>query len=473
MDKAVLEFKKVAIKSYKKVEEIPFDFVRKMMSVAVVGPQGRTLITKGAPEEVLKRCSTYLHNKTSQPIKTADKAKILKYYEAVSQEGYRVLAVAIKRKIVTKKEYSIKDEKDLELLGFVAFLDPPRQDIKDVLARLSGLGVDIKIITGDNELVAQKICQEVGLPIKGIVLGSQINRLNDESFGLKAEKCTVFARFSPDQKNRVMTVLRARKHVVGYLGDGINDALSLKTSDVGISVKNAVDVAQESADMVLTKKSLKSLVDGIVEGRKVFANTMKYIMMGLSSNFGNMFSVAGAIFFIPFLPMLPVQILLNNFLYDFSQIAIPTDNVDSDWIKSPRRWNLQFVKRFMYVFGPISSLFDFLTFFILYYIFAASPTVFQTGWFMESLATQVLVIYVIRTKHFPLVKSRPSGPLFWGTVGAVVAGWLIPYTPVGEFFKFTPLPPKILLSIGLLVIAYLLIVELSKRLFYRKYGFGE
>jgi Mg2+-importing ATPase len=472
LDKAVLEYKKAEITNYKKVEEIPFDFVRKMMSIVVDGPEGKVLITKGAPEEILTRCAYYSSQKNEKkPLSDEIKKTALDYYMQLSTDGHRVLAVAKKVDLQPKEKYTHKDERELELIGFVAFLDPAKKGVKEVLVKLEASGIEIKIITGDNELVAKKICTDVGLKIKGVILGEDINGLTDDALRVRAEHITIFARFSPDEKNRIITVLRNGGHVVGYLGDGINDAPSIKSADVGISVENAVDVAKESADIILTQKNLNSIVEGVGEGRRAFGNTMKYIMMGLSSNFGNMFSMTGAIFFLPFLPMLPVQILLNNLIYDFSQVTIPSDNVDQEWISRPRKWNLDFIKKFMYVFGPISSIFDFLTFFVLFYVFKTNASVFQTGWFMESLATQTLVVHIIRTRQIPFLQSRASKYLIISTVTAVVVGWLIPFTFIGRFFKFSPLPINILLIISGLIIVYLGLVEVVKRMFYKRYGF--
>jgi len=469
LDNAVLTFKKIKIDQYKKFEEIPFDFTRKMMSIAVAGPAGKYLITKGAPEEILQRCRSYRQGQNTSVFSELIKTKAMAYYNKASADGYRVLAVASKTLTEIKEKYTKDDESDLELLGFVAFLDPAKQGVKKILRELKTMGVEVKVITGDNELVAERICHEVGLEVKGILLGQQMDSLTDDALKMRVEQTTIFARFSPDEKNRIINILKSNKHVVGYLGDGINDAPSLKAADVGISVNNAVDVAKESADIVLTQKSLEALVQGIIEGRRAFGNTMKYILMGLSSNFGNMFSVLGAILFVPFLPMLPIQILLNNFIYDISQITIPTDKVDDDWLKTPRRWDLKFVKKFMYVFGPISSVFDIITFALLLLVFHAGASLFQTGWFMESLATQVLVIHIIRTKALPFVESRASGWLLLSTFSAIIIGWLIPYTAVGKFFNFSPLPWPMLLMIFGLVIVYLVIVEVVKRFFYKKH----
>ena len=473
LDNAVIEYKKPEITGYKKIEEIPFDFVRKIMSIAVVGPDGRVLIAKGAPEELIERCFYYSKKNHKIPISEEIKRTAFDCYKQLSAQGYRVLAVAKKSNLLEKDKYTTEDENGLELMGFVSFFDPAKKGVKNILAKLKELGVEVKVVTGDNDLVTKKICADVGLAIKGILLGKDLGTLTDDALRIRAENSTIFARFSPDEKNRVVSVLRKSGHVVGYLGDGINDAPSLKTADVGISVENAVDVARESADIILTQKSLASIVSGIIEGRHSLGNTMKYIMMGLSSNFGNMFSVVGAIFYLPFLPMLPIQILLNNFIYDFSQITIPSDKVDPIWIARPRKWDINFIKRFMYVFGPISSVFDFLTFFVLFSVFKADRSVFQTGWFMESLATQTLVIHIIRTRQIPFLQSRASGFLLFSTFFAVAVGWIIPFTSIGRFFKFSPLPFPILLTIAGLVLAYLLLVEIAKRLFYKGYEKNE
>ena len=471
LDRAILDFKKVSIRGYKKIDEIPFDFFRKMMSVVADGPEGYIMIVKGAPEEIFKHVKTYRLGDKVLPFHKEAQAEAINYYHKISADGFRVLAVAVKKPAEQRAVYSKEDESELELLGFVSFLDPPKKGIKNILEKFHQEGVRVKVLTGDNEFVAQKICQEVGLEVRGVLLGSEIAKLTDDALGVKAESTTIFARFSPEEKSRIISALRALGHVVGYLGDGINDAPSLKNADVGISVSNAVDIAKESADIILTTKSLKSLEDGIIEGRAAFGNTMKYILMGLSSNFGNMFSMAGAILFLPFLPMLPLQILLNNFLYDFSQITIPTDKVDSDWTAQPRRWNINFIKKFMYVFGPVSSFYDFLTFFVLFFLFQSTAPVFQTGWFIESLATQTLVIYVIRTRHLPFIQSSPSKYLLLSTLLIVGIGWILPYTAIGAFFKFTPLPPVIMITIVGIVLAYLITVEIIKRFFYRTDGF--
>lgn len=471
LDQAVLNEGKLDIHEYKKTEEIPFDFHRKMLSIAVKGPEGDVLITKGAPEEVWKHCTSVQINGSSSEFTGELQKKTLEKYDLLSTQGYRVLAIGIKKIKDVKSQYTVNDETDLELIGYLAFLDPAKKGVKKVLKELNAIGVEIKIITGDNELVTQKICKDIELPIKGVLLGKDIESLTDDALRVKASQTTIFARFSPDQKNRIILALQSSGNVVGYMGDGINDAPSLRSADVGISVNNAVDVAKESADMVLTRKNLKILKEGILEGRKTFGNTMKYVLMGLSSNFGNMFSMIAAVTFLPFLPMLPIQILLNNLLYDFSQVTLPTDNVDADWIDKPRRWNFKYIKKFMIMLGPVSSFFDVATFLVLFYGFHASQAVFQTGWFIESLATQTLVIHFIRTKQIPFVQSKPGKWLVVSTLSAVTLGWIIPFTPVGAYFNFAPLPWTIMLSIVGIVAMYLVTVELLKRLFYKRYDF--
>jgi len=462
MDEAVKKFRHLDISEYKKVDEIPFDFFRKCMSVVVEKDGRRLLISKGAPEEIFNKCR----------INPKTKTEAKRVYQALSQEGFRVLAIATKEVDNDKKAYEPTDEEGMVLSGFIAFLDPPKSDVKEIVQELFKAGVQIKIITGDNELVTQKICTELQIPVQGVLLGHQIDGLTDDALRVAVEKNTIFARFSPDEKNRIILALKANGHVVGYMGDGINDAPSLKTADVGISVSNAVDVAKESADIILTKKSLQVLFDGILEGRRTFGNSMKYIMMGVSSNFGNMFSVIGAVLFLPFLPMLPLQILLNNLLYDFSQITIPGDHVDAEYIAKPKRWDMKFVKKFMITFGLISSFFDFTTFFVLYKVFHVSAAAFQTGWFIESLATQTLIIHIIRTKKIPFVQSSASLALTISTLTIVVIGWLLPFTPLAHYFGFSPLSQTILITIAAIVLCYLIMVQIGKKVFY-KYLYPE
>lgn len=494
MDEAVKKYRHLDISGYTKIDEIPFDFLRKRMSVVVEkihspkhatpslnpGEPDRILICKGAPEEIFKVCTHYYQNpkqhndndpgadlSAALPFSGEIPKQAQQVYENLSRDGYRVLAISCKKIGNTRHVYEPEDENELTLLGFIAFLDPPKTDARQIVEELEKAGVNIKIITGDNELVTRRICNELDIPVNGILLGHEIDGMTDDALRVAVEKNTIFARFSPDEKNRIIHALRQNGHVVGYMGDGINDAPSLKNADVGISVANAVDVAKESADFILTQKDLQVLYDGILEGRKTFGNSMKYIMMGVSSNFGNMFSVIGAVIFLPFLPMLPIQILFNNLLYDFSQITIPGDNVDREYIEKPKRWNMPFIRKYMLIFGLISSLFDFATFYLLFSIFKVPEAMFQTGWFIESLATQTLIIHIIRTRKTPFLQSNAAAGLTATTIGAVIIGWLIPYTPIGTFFGFAPLNTSILLWIATLVITYLITVEIGKKLFYK------
>ncbi|MDR3561058.1 MAG: magnesium-translocating P-type ATPase [Negativicutes bacterium] len=470
LDLAVTAFRKPEeAAAYTKVDEIPFDFVRRMLSVVVEGKGERLLITKGAPESLLTRCSRYLDGGDIKPL-TAEGLKIIQdRFAADSEKGNRVIAMAYKPVDAKQDKFALADETDLIFSGLLAFFDPPRASAGETIAALNGLGVQIKILTGDNEIVARKVCAEVGIPVDRVLTGTDMDRLSDEALSRVIDTTAVFARLNPVQKNRIIYLLKRKGHVVGYIGDGINDAPSLRAADVGISVNNAVDVAKESASIILLEKSLVALKDGVVEGRRTFANTMKYIMMGTSSNFGNMFSMSFASLMVPFLPMLPVQILLNNLLYDFSQVSIPTDAVDDDYIKRPRRWDIKFIRHFMLIFGPVSSLFDLLTFGLLLYVFKADQGLFQTGWFVESLATQVLVIHIIRSRYSPL-KSHASKWLTLTTTGCAVLGLIIPYTALGTFFGFVPLPLPYLAAIAGLVALYLLLVEQVKRWFFVKYG---
>lgn len=456
LDDAVLSYRQPDISGYKKKDEVPFDFSRKRMSVIVKHDDKELLICKGAPEEILKV--------TVHDADYVSKANTT--YEELSKDGFRVLAIAT-RETPGQERYSKADEKDLTLQGFIAFLDPPKEDAGKVITELAKIGVEVKIITGDNHLVTQKICKEIGLSVKGIMQGHELEHVTDDALHARVLNTTIFSRFSPDQKNRIILSLKQYHQAVGYMGDGINDAPSLKTADIGISVSNATDVAKDVADIILMKKDLMVLKEGILEGRKTFGNTMKYILMGLSSNFGNMFSVAAATVFLPFLPMLPVQILINNFIYDASQLTIPTDNVDQEYIQKPRRWNLKMITRYMFTFGLTSSVFDLLTFWLLYKYFPVDEAQFRTGWFMESLATQILVIFIIRTNHNNILKNKPGKYLVISTLACLVAGWLLPYLPFATLLGFQPLPAEVLFVIIGLVVAYLVCAELVKRFIYK------
>ncbi|MDW8022757.1 MAG: HAD-IC family P-type ATPase, partial [Nitrososphaerota archaeon] len=336
---------------------------------------------------------------------------------------------------------------------------------------LKNASIELKILTGDNELVTRKVCEHLGFDIKGVVTGSEIAQMHDDALARIVEEANVFCRVTPAQKDRIINALKNNGHIVGFLGDGINDAPSLRTADIGISVDNAADVAKESADIILLQNDLTVLHDGVLEGRKTFGNTMKYIMMGVSSNFGNMFSVAGASLFLPFLPMLPIQILLNNMLYDFSQSTIPTDEVDKEYLKKPKRWDIHFVRRFMVCLGPVSSLFDFLTFFVMLFIFNASEPLFQTAWFIESLTSQTLVIFAIRTKRSPFWKSKPSKLLLLSSIAIIISALMLPYTPLGEIFKFARPPAAFFVALATILAAYVTLAEIIKKWFYRRYGY--
>jgi P-type Mg2+ transporter len=480
LDEAILVHEKIDITGYQKIDEVPFDFVRRRVSVVVEKDRQRFFIGKGAPEEIFK-VSSYCeidgvhYDFTDELRKRAEQ----KYYD-LSSEGFRVLGVAYKKLREEKTVYSVNDERDMVFMGFVAFLDPPKETAKESLRLLSKAGIELKILTGDNEQVARKTCESLGFEIKGVALGSEIGSMSDEALSRIVEEDNVFARVNPVQKDRIITLLKNNGHVVGFMGDGINDAPSLKTSDVGISVNNAVDVAKESADIILLKNDLTVLGEGVLEGRKTFGNTMKYIMMGVSSNFGNMFSVAGASLILPFLgfdflPMLPIQILLNNLLYDLSQSAITTDNVDPDYVEKPKRWDIGYIRSFMFSLGPVSSLFDFLTFFIM--LFAFLPFVmldmreplFQTAWFLESLITQTLVIFAIRTRKSPFWKSKPGKYLVLSSLVIVVVALIIPFTGFGvTYFKFTTLPPQFFAVLIGLILAYLALAEIVKHWFYKR-----
>jgi len=472
LDDAILKHKEIDVKNYSKVDEVPFDFTRKRISVVVEENGQRFLITKGAPEEIIKVCS-YCECGDKIPNLTGElRKKIEQKYHDLSSEGFRVLAISYKKIRDKRQVYSVNDETEMVFLGFIAFLDPPKITAKESLQLLRKSGVELKVITGDNELVTKKICEQLGFEIKGIVLGSEIAQVQDNALARVVEEANIFVRVTPVQKDRIINALKKNGHVVGFLGDGINDAPSMKTADVGISVANATDVAKESADIILLKKSLRVLQEGVLEGRKTFGNTMKYILMGTSSNFGNMFSVAIASLVLPFLPMLPIQILLNNLLYDVSELAIPTDNVDPEYVEKPKRLDIPFVKKFMIFLGPISSIFDLLTFFIMLAIFNATAPLFQTAWFIESLFTQSLIIFVIRTRRTPFYKSAPSRLLILSTSIILGLALMIPFTPFGELFQFVRLPLTFLVLLAGLIGAYLVLVELVKKWFYRKYAIG-
>ncbi len=468
LDEAILKHREVETEQYQKIDEVPFDFIRRRVSIVVEREGQRFFIAKGAPEEILKVCAYYELDKVISDLMDENRLKIEEKYREFSAQGLRVLGVAYKRLKEDKAVYSISDESDMIFLGFVAFLDPPKETAKQSIQLLTKAGIELKILTGDNELVTKKVCDELGFEVKGVMLGGDIVNKTDEALMATVEEANVFCRVNPAQKDRIITLLKKNGHVVGYMGDGINDAPSLKTCDVGISVDNAVDVARESADIILSQNDLTVLAEGVFEGRKTFGNTMKYIMISVSSNFGNMFSVAGAALFLTFLPMLPVQILLNNLLYDVSQSTITTDFVDEEYVERPKRWDITFIRRFMMTLGPVSSLFDYLTFAIMLFIFAAEPALFQTAWFIESLVSQILVVFVIRTRRRPFWKSKTSKYLLASGLAIILFALLVPFTPVGPVFGFVAPPPLFYIFLTLLMCAYLVVAEFAKGWFYKR-----
>ena len=439
---------------YQRLAVLPFDHERQLASVSVKDPTGQVLvITKGAPEVVLDRCQ-----------RVPDTARST--LQTLFAEGARVVAVATRPANGTRP-LSAQDEQGMELAGFLTFADRPKADAGPSIAQLQRLGVDVKIITGDNGLVAAKVCSEIGVDCSGVLTGTEVEALDDDELQSAISTTTVFARISPDQKSRIIKVARRTGKDVAYLGDGVNDAVALHHADVGISVDSGTDVAKDAADVVLLDKDLGVLAEGVMEGRRIFSNTMKYVLMSTSSNFGNMFSAAGASVFLSFLPMLPTQILLNNLLYNAGQLVIPTDRVDPEALARPAAWDMTFIRRFMSVFGPVSSIFDFLTFWVMLSVLHAGHTEFRTGWFVESIATQTLVIYVIRTRRIPFFKSQPSVPMLLVPTGAALVGAVLPYTGLAHLLGFTPLPMAFFLLLFGMVVVYLLLVEVAKTRFYR------
>jgi P-type Mg2+ transporter len=491
LDRAVLKHAELhgelGIEKYVKLDESPFDFSRRMMSVAVEGPNGeRQLLTKGAPEAVFTKC-THFESKGEifemEPIFVGDLAEQV---NSLNEDGLRVLAVATK-KLDKRTTYSKADECDLVLTGYIAFLDPPKETAAKAITALRQHGVNVKVLTGDNDLVARKVCSEVGINAETILLGRQVESMSDTELADAVEPIEVFARLSPSHKQRVVNALQQKGHVVGFMGDGINDAPALRAADVGISVDNAVDIAKESADMILLEKSLMILEEGVLEGRKVFVNILKYIRMGASSNFGNMFSVIGASAWLPFVPMAPIQVLTNNLLYDFSQVPIPTDNVGPLQTATPRPWNMGEIAKFIVFIGPISSIFDYTTYAMMWFVFkcnqlnlappagfaarfanAATADVtyaaalFHTGWFVESLMTQTLIVHVIRTNLIPFIQSRASWQLTATTVVIMAIGAYLPFSPLAVFLGFVPLPPLFWLLLLLTLICYVALTQVVK-----------
>ncbi|NNB87878.1 magnesium-translocating P-type ATPase [Corallococcus exiguus] len=469
MDEAILARRVACTEGWRKQDELPFDFERRRVSVLLEKDGRRVLVVKGAPEALLSRCeSLEAADGTAQAL-DADARECLKARaDALSEQGFRVLGLAWRDVPSQDGPLSQEDETDLVFAGFASFLDPPKQSSRPALVALGEAGIEVKVVTGDNARVAVHVCQSLGLEVRGVLTGAEVALLDDPGLRARAEDTTIFARVSPSQKSRILRALRQRGHVVGYLGDGINDAPSLHEADVGISVSGAVDVAREAAALLLLRPELGVLHDGVLEGRRTFGNVMKYIRMGTSSNFGNMLSMALASLVLPFLPMLPIQILLNNMLYDVSELAIPLDTVDSEQLARPPRWDMRFVRLYMAVFGTLSSLFDAATFTVLLHGFRADATLFQTGWFMESLTTQVLVIFIIRTRgNAP--RSPPARLLVLSSLGVVAVACVLPFTPLGHVFGFVPPQPALLASLVALVALYLGCAVVLNRWFFRRF----
>ena len=468
LDDAILAQPGVDVSPWHKIDEVPFDFERRRVSVLIDNGDTRLLVVKGAPEDVLKVSAHWLADEsgTLQDLDASARDRLNQVHDGLAVQGLRLLGVGYREVPRTQDQARLNDESLLVFAGFAAFLDPPKLDAGASLQALIGSGVNIKIVTGDNELVTRHVCEAVGLPVLGVLNGREVAELDDLALGAAAEPVNVFCRVTPQQKNRIICALKLRGHTVGYLGDGINDAPALHSADIGISVESAVDVAKSAAQMVLLKADLAVLHDGVIEGRRTFGNVMKYILMATSSNFGNMFSMAGAALILPFLPMLPMQILLNNLLYDVSEMALPFDRVDDEDLRRPQTWDMAYIRKFMWVIGPVSSIFDFLTFYVMIGPFRASETAFHTGWFIESIATQVLVVFIIRTRANP-IKSRCSWWLAISSFGIVLVAVAVPFSPIAGILGFVPLPLTLLGVLALIVIAYLVLVQVVKQLLNR------
>jgi len=471
LDEAILAHAQPDITGVAKVDEVPYDFVRKRLSVVVAPPGGPPcLITKGALESVLAECSQVQQREMVTPLDEAHRADIEQRYAGWSEQGFRVLGVASRRGLDESHAYTRDDERELTFAGFLLFFDPPKAGVLETISMLAESGVALTIITGDNKLVAQHTAQAVGLRVTGVLTGAEMDNLRDEALWQAIGRANLLAEVDPNQKERIILALKKTGHVVGYMGDGINDAPALHAADVGISVDSAVDVAKEAADFVLLEHSLAAVQRGIELGRRTFANTLKYVFVTTSANFGNMFSMAGASLFLPFLPMLPLQILLTNFLTDFPALAIAGDSVDREMVDKPRRWNIRFVRNFMFTFGAVSSVFDYLTFGLLLLVLHVSQDQFRTAWFVESVMTELLIMLVIRTQK-PFFRSKPGRYLLLGTLVVAVITLLLPYTPLSKPLGFTPLPPSLLLTLLGITGLYVLASEVAKRVFYQRVRF--
>jgi len=481
LDIAVLEHadlrKDLHLETYTKIDEIPFDFSRRCMSVVVAKQEAEhILICKGAVEEILSLCTKSEIGARVFDMTPESRGKMMSLAQELNEDGFRVVAVAHKDMPPEQTVYGVKDECNLTLIGYIAFLDPPKESARQAIAALEKYGVQVKVITGDGDIVARKVCKEVGLKVEGTLLGSAIEGMNDAELAQHVNHTTLFAKVSPAQKARVIAAFHRNNHVVGFMGDGINDGPALKAADVGISVDTAVDIAKESADIILLEKSLLVLEEGVLEGRKVFGNITKYIKMGASSNFGNMFSVLGASAWLPFLPMAPIQVLTNNLLYDFSQTAIPTDHVDEEYLTRPRQWNIRDIAKFMMILGPVSSIFDYLTYFLMYFGFGANTEahapLFQTGWFVESILTQTLIIHIIRTAKMPFLQSRASPFLIATSLVICAIGIALPFSPFAHGLGLVALPALYWPVVFLIIGAYLALTNFVKMWFIRRFGWS-
>ncbi|MGA7324245.1 MAG: magnesium-translocating P-type ATPase [Rhodomicrobium sp.] len=467
LDEAILAAARIDLAAWRKIDEVPFDFQRRRVSILVEGEGRRLLIVKGAPEDVLRLADHYEEEGSARPLDEAARRTAEATFNALGADGFRALGVAWREVGADRQNANVADEAELVFAGFLAFLDPPKAGARAALTELAGLGVAVKVVTGDNEQVTRHVCGELGLRITGTLTGSEVQSLTDEALSARLADTTLFCRVTPPQKSRIIAAFRRKGHTVGYLGDGINDAPPLHAADVGFSVDSAVDVAKKAAAIILLRKDLAVLAEGVREGRRTFVNIIKYMMMGTSSNFGNMFSMAAGVLFLPFLPMLPTQILLNNLLYDLSETTIPLDRVADAMIERPRRWDIDIIRKFMLVFGPLSSVFDFVTFGLLLWVFRADEKLFHTGWFVESLSTQILVIFIIRTVN-PL-RDRPAPALVASTLAAFVAAVALPYLPFAHWLGFVPLPAPLLGALALVTVTYLAAVYGVKRWFFAHY----
>ncbi len=467
LDQAILDHGMPDMTAWRKIDEVPFDFERRRISVLAASPEKRLLIVKGAPEDILK-FSTHVEDAAGvlQPLDMARHAEYITKFESLGKEGFRVLGIAFREVNATQTTAMVTDETELTFAGFTVFIDPPKLDAAETLRLLKKDGIQVKILSGDNELVTRHVCDMLRFDVGGIITGTELTQLSDEALLARIDDTHAFCRVTPQQKSRIIAMLKIKKHIVGFLGDGINDASALHVADAGISVDSATDVAKESADIILLEHDLSVIHNGVMEGRRAVVNTEKYILMGSSSNFGNMFSMAGAALFLPFLPMLPIQILLNNLLYDFSQTVLPFDNVDPEALEKPVHWNIRHIKRYMGILGPVSSVFDFLTFYVLLKMFHASESFFQTGWFVESIVTQILIIFAIRTRK-SMLRSHPHPLLTATAVIMSLTAILIPYTPIGEWFGLVRLPSVFFAFLAAAVLMYFLLVEGIKYAFRR------